>query len=1209
MASLLQAPSTAVLSTLTPGSLRKRTWKRFLRGPDPALLEELYVPALSEAIRYDRCCAYFSSTALAAAARGFGQLIMRLEALGDRAPRPAVRLVVNEELTEEDVRAMSETRDLSRLEAQLQRRFKNPAEVLEKQRLAMLGWLVQRGFLEVRVGVMRRGFGIVHAKFGIVTDEAGAAVVFSGSGNESAQGLLGNYERLEVSTSWEDTERHREYAEEFEALWNDTHPDVHTVTLPEALRLRLVKFAPMTAPTMEPSNALARQQAAMIWRFIVEAPYFSTNGGATCDATAMVDLWPHQRRVVEEATEAWPEGRLLCDEVGMGKTIEAMLVLRRLMAGRGVRRALILLPAGLLKQWQAELREKGGMIFPRLEGTNTLVWPDDRVESVSGLAKALERDVLLMSREMARTENNLPLLLAASPWDLVVLDEAHAARRRRQEEGEFNSGTLLLTLLRQLQLRRRTRGILLLSATPMQTHPWEPWDLLSVLGEGGAWLADFAGVRNFYTALAAVRSGRCDIETARRAAALIAADPHFPPLAGEVTDHADGESIARKLVFSPPTQRERIAQWLRLGSPLARHMHRNTRDTLRHYYATGVLADPPPRRKVEDIVFDFAEAAEREVYNSVSQYIEKRFQELEQEKLGKGFVMTVYRRRASSSPLALERSLARRREGLRRVVERKAYDFDLRAADIPEALDVDDLPEEEAGARISAALPQNPQVARNELAEVERLLDQLLALRGRDTKRDRFFEVLRRITEDGRPVLVFTEYTDTLEYLRDSLVDHYGKGLACYSGDGGQRWDGTAWTLVTKDAITKALRNGELRVLICTDAASEGLNLQAAGALINYDLPWNPSKVEQRIGRIDRIGQKFPTALIVNLFLKNSVDDKVYRALRSRCGLFEHFVGAMQPVLARARRMLAGQEPVDLSALETTATVVEHDPLAGEAYIESVADKEGSTPPAVTRSQIEDALLRLKGEFGPRVKADKVTERFELSDLGLSKVVFSSKVDVLERDRSVIPLSPFDSRLRAMAERLNRTGERLPLMIGSYHQGAFRCSVAYWVGEEGSIPVRSFEELERLVEGWKGDYPDPERWLRTEQAAQAEAEQHVRLLQDRAAQREREGLERQMSAVRLRLQRELGRYLASLGVGTADLNELLHQQMTRDIAGAQRLKQAFTKLGGYPDWSPDLLHDLEFFASQLTENQRRARLLGKELDAALEDPRWTASVG
>ena len=92
----------------------------------------------------------------------------------------------------------------------------------------------------------------------------------------------------------------------------------------------------------------------------------------------------------------------------MGKTIEAILVLRRLMAGRGVRRALILLPAGLLKQWQAELREKGGMIFPRLEGINTLFWPDGSIKKIEGLAEALQQDVLLMSRETARTDNNLP---------------------------------------------------------------------------------------------------------------------------------------------------------------------------------------------------------------------------------------------------------------------------------------------------------------------------------------------------------------------------------------------------------------------------------------------------------------------------------------------------------------------------------------------------------------------------------------------------------------------------------------------------------------------------------------------------------------------------------------------------------------------------------------------------------------------------------
>jgi len=223
---------TAALNNGRSSTLHDRRWKRFIRGPDSALLEELYVPALTCAIRYDRCCSYFSSSVLSAAARGFGAFIERLEAMADDAPRPAVRLVVNEELAEEDVRALTESDDLARLEAILKRRFRNTRDLLEKKRLAMLGWLVKKGLLEVRVGVMRHGEGIVHAKFGIVTDAAGDAVVFSGSGNESAQGLRANYERLEVSTSWDDLERLREYADEFEALWNDTHPDVHTVTLP-----------------------------------------------------------------------------------------------------------------------------------------------------------------------------------------------------------------------------------------------------------------------------------------------------------------------------------------------------------------------------------------------------------------------------------------------------------------------------------------------------------------------------------------------------------------------------------------------------------------------------------------------------------------------------------------------------------------------------------------------------------------------------------------------------------------------------------------------------------------------------------------------------------------------------------------------------------------------------------------------------------------
>ncbi len=225
MTTAKHAPMRETAARSMPGDLRSRTWKRFLRGPDPVLLDELYVPALTEAVRYDRCCAYFSSSVLSAAARGFGKLIERLMAMEDRAPRLAVRLIVNEELDPADVQAMVETGDTSRLEIALKKRFKNPRDVLQKKRLAMLGWMIKSGLMEVRVGIMRQGTGIVHAKFGIMADTAGDAIVFSGSGNESAKGLIANYERIDVSTSWDDPDRHSEYAGEFDRLWRDEHAD------------------------------------------------------------------------------------------------------------------------------------------------------------------------------------------------------------------------------------------------------------------------------------------------------------------------------------------------------------------------------------------------------------------------------------------------------------------------------------------------------------------------------------------------------------------------------------------------------------------------------------------------------------------------------------------------------------------------------------------------------------------------------------------------------------------------------------------------------------------------------------------------------------------------------------------------------------------------------------------------------------------------
>lgn len=1201
-------PAPASTEPLDASDLSRHTWPRFIRGPDADLVDKLYIPALSEALRYDRCCAYFSSSVLSAAARGFAGLIGRLIALGDKAPRPAVRLVVNEELAEDDVRALIETGDTSVLETTLAKRFKTPQDLLEKQRLAMLGWLTKSGLLAVRVGVMRQGVGIVHGKFGLVYDADGKTVVFSGSGNESARGLRANYERLEVSASWQDQERFSEYRDEFEALWADSHPHVHTVTLPEALKQKLIKFAPPEPPVTEPTDALARRKAAMLWRFIAEAPYLE-NGASACEATAPIDLWPHQRVVIEEASSAWPDGRMLCDEVGMGKTIEAIMVLRRLMAGRGVARALLLLPAGLTTQWQEELREKGGLVVPRLQGLDTLVWPDGRNQRLAGLAAALEQDILIMSRETARTESNTNTLLAARQWDLVLMDEAHAARRGKQEEGEFNSSTLLLNLLRQLQVRRKARGFLLLSATPMQTSPWEPWDLLSVLGEGGAWLSDFEGIRAFYGLIHGLKTGTPVPEDARRAAFLVTADTRFPsPPTGfaKIVSPQDGE---RRLRFVPPGQKDAIICWLRQGSPLARRMHRNTRKTLRAYHLRGLLPAAPPVRVVVDIPFDFQppNGPERRVYDAVARYIEKRFEELEGEKPGKGFVMTIYRRRAASSPYALRCSLERRLAGLQRVMSQKTSYTYVEEIDVPAGLSDADIPEGYDTRTIPSSLPTNPEDARKEANEVSILLDQLRALGATDTKRDRFFDRIRDLSAEGRPILVFSEYADTMEYLRDNLANHYADQVASYSGGGGAFYREGKWLPATKKQITDALKQGTIRYLICTDAASEGLNLQTASAIINYDLPWNPSKVEQRIGRIDRIGQREREIRVYNLLLKNSIDEKVYGALRRRCGLFTHFVGTMQPVLARAQVMLNHPGEFSVEELERIASEAEQNFLNAETYLDSEAVNVDQPTHVVTRADIVSALEAIQPEFGLQVAGQPAKGTFTVKGLIAKPITLAFTDPALDADPAARPLTALSPEVAQIADHLTRPGETLPLVFGSARAGAFRRSCAFWVAETSAEPIQDLSALRSRVDAWDGTLPGTQKITAAAMHAQREAERQVRALESNAAKVERNNLAAQREAASLRLNREVGRLLRCLDPAAGDLTQLAKAQAARPGPLADRIRQAKEWLAGRFVWTPQLAWELQQFLQTLTPNDQRSRLSGSSIDAAFADHRWQAT--
>lgn len=1198
------------------GRLRERKWERFLWAPDPALVRGLYEPALSVASRYDRCCAYFSSSVLAAAARGFGPFLEHLLELGDAAPRPAIRLLVNEELQEQDVRALQERHDTSGIAKLLEERLVPARTALEQHRLDVLTYLYAQGFLDIRVGVMRQSLGVMHSKFGLVYDDAGDAVVFRGSGNETVSGLRGNFEQLEITGSWDDPVGFEHYRDQFERLWKNEHPDVKAVDLPEAVRDHLVRLAPSEPPA--PEERLHREilEAAMKWQFIAAAPYLvGPSGEAACDATAFVDPWPHQRRVVDEAVAAWPDGRLLCDEVGMGKTIEAILILRRLLHGRGVRRVLFLLPAGLMQQWQDELREKGGLIVPRYE-SGKLVWYDGRAETIAGLGAALEHDLVIVSRELARLEQHKSALLNAEPWDLVLVDESHAARRAKQEETEFNSATLLLGLLRDLQLQRQARSLLLLSATPMQTHPWEPFDLLQVLGEGGEWLADFANVRTYYNAAASLGRGvECSEQTVNRTARLIALDGRYaPPPANPALDPANESDVEQVLAWSLSPDRPRLANWLRDEAPLARRMHRNTRDTLRRYYERGLLQSPPPVRIVEDVRFDYENEDERELYLAVGRYIDRRFEELEQEKAGKGFVMTIYRRRASSSPQALRRSLERRREGLLRVLAEDPTEQELGREDIS-SYDFDDAGEgftdaQGAPIRVSRGLPEDPAVAAHELNEVDGLLNRLQALAGIDSKRDRFFEVYQQLTSDGRPLLVFTEAADTMEYLRDQLLPAYGSSLATYSGEGGWRYTADGWVHVSKQAVTDLLNTGELRAVVCTDAASEGLNLQAAAALINYDLPWNPSRVEQRIGRIDRIGQKYPDVRIANLFLEDSIDDRVYQVLRERCGLFTHFVGQMQPVLAEARRILLGRGG-SLDTLVATAENVETDELAADVYREDEGIAENVAAPALRRDELLQEVEHARAVGATTV--DHLDGTIELM-LGTDRLWLAAREPLLADNPRLEPLTPAHPLVAKLERSLRVEAPLLPLVIESRSEGSFRVAAASWVGTNGEPEtVETFEQLRALLASWDGSTPERVHLEAAHEALSATVQQELSMRVARAEMKEAVALTQQVRAASGRLLRELCRYLivrhAAAGDPAPDeLNLWFYEDMSRPGPAAARLSLAFDRLGGYPTWDPVLIEIANETVANLNENGRNAVLSMSALDAALADPRWKAAA-
>jgi len=927
-------------------------------GTSVDILHDFYIPALQRAVSYDRVAGFFRSTSLAAAAQGFSAFVGR---------EGKARFVVGADLDPEDVLAILEG-GRERFEAALNRELGEPSKWPEKvvNGVQLLGWMVAHGHLEIKVAfrVHRESGqpirfesvedGYVHMKWAVFSDERGNRIYISGSLNESKSALVLNAENIDVHCDWRgETDRLRaiEAVQEFDLLWEDGNPAFKVLSLPEAVRQRLVEISQAVKRPLEIDGTsvapveVSPPSAMELLKFALlrDGPRLPGGKFVGMETTPIVP-WPHQSVVARRLIASWPASFLLCDEVGLGKTIEAGLAIRSLVLSGLARRVLIAAPASLTRQWQREMAAKFHLPFRRALGgrpvRHEVLLPYERELPSESL---FAPDLTIVSTGLLTRDDRQSDLKGAAPFDIALLDEAHCARRKNPNEGtRANPRYGNIYRIIDGELSRKAENLLLATATPMQMHPVEVSDLLKLTRRVGSFQLDPSLTMIFYDVLGDVVSGK-DIserewEFLRRVVLSIRMlDPeHWKFIEKSVLDGRTRIPARHWLEYGrvpKGTDRRRMLRLIFSAAPLSRAMLRHTRALLEVYRNRGRLDGMLAERQVLPLSGITFTDQERVVYEQLETYCRELARQMSGKKDARGrsaigFYLSFLRLRFASSLYAIRETVRRRMER----VEATLQFHEGTALDDPEGWDAEDLLEEgdDDSEVVKAVLKgRTPEDLLWEREHLKGMLKNLHDLSGQSSKMTELLKILQhRLVPGGdriRQTVVFTRFFDTLTDIVSRLRGANPRLLiGTYSGSGGQYLNPATLSLVgtERDIIKHKFLRGEIDVLVCTDAAAEGLNLQTADFLVNFDLPWNPMKVEQRIGRIDRIGQRHKTIYVSNLCYVGSAEEIVYGRLWKRLTDAGAVVGTQQisllPVTTEEFHELA-ENPAFAKKLEKVA--------------------------------------------------------------------------------------------------------------------------------------------------------------------------------------------------------------------------------------------------------------------------------------------------
>lgn len=588
---------------------------------------------------------------------------------------------------------------------------------------------------------------------------------------------------------------------------------------------------------------------------------------------------PHQiEAVYGRLIQMQPLRFLLADDPGAGKTIMSGLYIRELMLRGDMDRCLIVAPGSLVEQWQEELADKFDLHFD--------IMSRDMVEAARTGNPFQERNLLIARLDQLSRSEELQAKLGASDWDLVIVDEAHKMSARLW--GDEVNRTLRFQLGELL--RDHTRNFLLLSATP---HNGSNDDFL---------------------------------------------------------------------LFMSLLDPDRFAGRLRKGSKppdVSDVMRRLVKENLLTFAGTRLFCERLVTTIDYDLSFD-----EQRLYDAVSSYVREgmgRAQAMEQggdrrRGLAIGFALAALQRRLASSPEAIYQSLRRRREKLSaqlQEAERVGKLADARRLDGPlvapagsaigglvggaldssDDFDSDDFDDAEREQLEDEAI-ENAWGAES-MAELEREITELRVLEmlaadvrasGQDRKWVELSGVLQSAefadTDEPRKLIVFSEHRDTLNYLETRIRTLLGRAEAVVAIHGGMRRE-------DRRRVQDAFRNDPaVRVLVATDAAGEGVNLQRANLMVNYDLPWNPNRIEQRFGRIHRIGQQ-QVCHLWNLVARGTREGMVFQRLFAK-------IEQQKQVYGEQIYDVLGDSQINRSLQELLIEAIRHD--NNPARVEEVID-------------------------------------------------------------------------------------------------------------------------------------------------------------------------------------------------------------------------------------------------------------------------------